>query len=81
MTVWRYSGKRLAELEAALLDAEVRYDQVNAVPRKSHTKAWRNEWEAARADWHRLYREVEVCRLALWRRERQHRRSLEGRTA
>jgi hypothetical protein len=81
MTVWRYSGKRLAELEASLFDAEVRYDQVNAVPRKRRNKAWGKEWEAARADWHRLYREVEVCRLALWRRERHRQRQATPRTA
>jgi hypothetical protein len=81
MTTWRYSKTRLAQLEADLLAADIRHDELLAVPMKRRNRAWKEATKAARAEWLHLYNEVEMARLALWRRERHRQRPATPRTA
>ena len=74
MSEWRFSGKKLAALEAALLAADIRHDELLAVPMKRRNRAWKEATKAARAEWLHLYNEVEMARLALGRRERHRQR-------
>ena len=47
MTVWRWSKTRLAQLEAELLAADIRHDELLATPLKRRNRAWKEATKAA----------------------------------